>query len=153
MKLNGSMLVVVAMMVGSLGAMGCKTSEQSAQPEGDVTVSEQPAAETAKTETPATNESATILAKASVAVGQQAPAQRVYVPQAPPAPRFENRGRAPSARHFWVSGHWQPINGRFVWINGRWDTRREGQRFVQPRHHREGSRWVYVPGHWERVRR
>ena len=149
MKLNGSVLVAVAMMFGSIGAIGCKSGE-NAQPENVAT--ESPAAEPAKTETASegatkTDESVNVQAKASIGVGNERPTHR-YVPMAPPAPRYERIGRAPSTRHFWVNGHYKWANGRYIWIGGHWDTRRGNRVFVQPHYDRVDGKWRYVPGHW-----
>jgi hypothetical protein len=156
MKLNGSVLVVVAMMVGSLGAIGCKSSDQSAQSEANP--AEQPAAEpvkdeVAKTDTATakttTDESFNVQAKTTVRIGEDRPAPR-YVPTAPPAPRFERRGRAPSTRHFWVNGYHKFANGRYIWIGGHWDTQRGNMIYVQPHYDRVDGHWRYIPGHWVR---
>ena len=149
MKLNGSILVAVAMMIGSIGALGCKSSDASSQPD-EASKVEQPAADTATTETPAAkDESVNVLAKASVSVGERDERPR-FVPMAPPPPRFEHRGRAPSARHFWVNGYHKYVNGRYIWVGGHWDTQRGDMIYLQPHYDRVDGHYRYIPGHFVR---
>src|SRR5690349_19754252 len=101
MNLNRSMLVAVAMVLGSLGAMGCKTNKSAVQDGSDVPA---PVA-TPVEEAPAAAKDEAIQAKASVAMTNQAPVQ--YAPYAPPAPRYENPGRAPSANQLWIEGYYR----------------------------------------------
>jgi hypothetical protein len=73
-----------------------------------------------------------------------------YAPHAPPAARFEVRGVAPSARHFWAPGYYR-YNGReHVWVGGRWELQRDGLEFVGPRWVRRMRRFEYLPGRWVR---
>src|SRR5689334_4152803 len=105
MKLNGSVLVAVVTMVGSMAlATGCnKSSGASAQSESSpAPVAQQPAAQVEETKTAAAapaaqEEAATVNASVRVGFDTHAP---VYAPTAPPALRYEHIGRAPSARHF-----------------------------------------------------
>lgn len=155
MKLNGRILVAVAMMIGSLGAMGCKSSDQSAQAEANP--AEQPAAEPVKVEQTTasagtlakTDESFNVQARTSVRIGEQRQ-QPVFVPFAPPAPRTENCGPRPSARHFWVNGYWKFVNGRYIWVGGHWDQQRGNHVFVQPHYDHVDGHYRYVPGHFVR---
>src|SRR5262245_54064628 len=115
MKLNGSVLVAVVTMVGSMAlATGCnKTSDAGTQPDSSPAPTAQPQAPVAiAPSTPAApaakNESASVSGSVKVGFGTQAPAPRyVYALAAPPAPRFEYVGRPPSARHIWVKGYWK----------------------------------------------
>ena len=150
MKLNGKILVTVAMMVGSMAlATGCnKSSENTTQPESSP-AAQQPAAPAEETKTAiapaAQDESATV--SASFRVGAQAP---IYAPSAPPAPRYEVVGRPPSARQFWVKGHWS-YNGRdWVWVGGHWDVQRAGYTYVAPHWDMEHGRYRFMRGHWVR---
>jgi hypothetical protein len=104
MKLNGKAMVAVAMMVGVLGAAGC--AKQDAQDTGLVAPEE-----TAAT---ATVEGAT----GNAGVEQDARFFHYYAPKAPPALRFEVRGRAPSERHFWAPGYWRWNGREHVWFGG-----------------------------------
>jgi hypothetical protein len=152
MKLNGKILVTVAMMVGSMTlATGCnKSSENTTQPESSpAPTGQQPAAPAEETKTAiapaAQEESATV--SASFRVGAQTP---IYAPSAPPAPRYEVVGRPPSAGHFWVKGHWS-YNGRdWVWVGGHWDVQRAGYTYVAPHWDIEHGRHRFMRGHWVR---
>jgi hypothetical protein len=94
------MMMAVVMMVGSLAATGCSTA--SAADTGAVAPEE-----TAAT-APVDNDSAV---NATAGVEKDARGFHFYAPHAPPAARFEVRGVAPSARHFWAPGYYR-YNGR-----------------------------------------
>ena len=188
MKLNQKMLVAAAMILGAMSTLGCNRADNSAPAEATPAVA---ATVEAPAEAPATSdENATIAAKASVAVKTQPPAPpapRVenpgrapsarhqwengywryesprtqyvwvpghweardgYAPKAPPPPRVEDRGRAPGANFIFIEGHWS-WNGRdFDWKVGRWEARRTGHDYVQPRWERVNGRWVKRDGYW-----
>jgi hypothetical protein len=156
MKLDGKMMVAVAMVAGALGAAGCSTT---------VTTDAQQDGASAQQETTAPQgESMTQAAAdwfgAHVWSGPRfvrfAPEYRYgygyrFAPMAPPVVRVEYPGVAPSARHFWVNGHWS-YNGReYVWVGGHWDVRRDGYTYVQPHWDRVNGRWVYMGGHFARI--
>lgn len=67
---------------------------------------------------------------------------------APPPPRTEVIGVAPSPNHVWVRGYWAWQGRHHVWRPGHWELRRHGEHWVDGhwRAHRNG--WVWVPGHW-----
>jgi hypothetical protein len=67
-----------------------------------------------------------------------APQQAVVITTAPPVEVVEAPGPAPTARHFWIGGHWVWGGSRYVWERGRWETRRPG--------------WEWGRGHWDRIR-
>jgi hypothetical protein len=147
MKLNGKILMAVAMMVGSLGAMGCNP------------LNDQGNAAVAPEETPATapvekdgvgqaNKSPGVEQNAYWYRGYAGP--RYYAPHAPPAVRYEYQGRAPSSRHFWAPGYYRWNGREHVWIGGRWDVRRDGYEYVSPHWENRYGRWEYIPGHWAR---
>jgi hypothetical protein len=75
-----------------------------------------------------------------------------YAPYGPPAHRYEDRGRAPSERHFWAPGYYRWNGREHVWYNGRWEHRREGYEYRGPRWVNTRGRWEYNPGLWVRVR-
>jgi len=150
MKLNGSMLVAVAMMVGSMAlGTGCKSSEPITEPESTPVAQETPVAATpSQPAAPAAKDESTTV-KASVSVGVDAQHPR-YAPSAPPAPRYEYVGRPPSESHVWIKGHWRFTGRDWAWIGGRWEVRRTG--FVHQGAHWEyqHGRYHFVPGHWVR---
>jgi YXWGXW repeat-containing protein len=53
----------------------------------------------------------------------------------PERPHYE-RPVAPSPRHVWIDEEWEPRNGAYVFVGGRW---------AEPPH--RGEHWV--PGHWK----
>jgi hypothetical protein len=136
MKLYGKTLVAVAMMVGVVGATGCK--KNSANSEDAVAPEENPA--TAPVEE----------AGATPGFEQDSLRFGFYAPREPPPARYENPGRAPSERHFWVGGYWRWNGREHVWVGGRWELRRERHEYIGPRWERRHTRWVYIPGHWVR---
>jgi hypothetical protein len=164
MKLDKGILVAVAMMVGSMAAVGCKS--QTPKPitdEGPLApvVLEQPAkAEPAPAQpAPAAQpESAKVAVATTPKTIVDARFQNPTLPhlgvasKAPPPLRIESRGRAPSADAFYVPGYWRYSGAQYVWMSGGWDTRRIGYRYAAPRWERTGTRYVFVPGRWtERV--
>jgi hypothetical protein len=135
MKLNGSKLVAVAMMVGALGAMGCKSNVLATD---DVAPEDNPA-------------SAPVNDSASEATSSLWGRTRYYYsPYAPPAARVEVRGRSPGERYFWSPGYHRWDGRRYVWNDGRYYERRNGYEYVGPRWANNYGRWEYVPGHWQR---
>jgi hypothetical protein len=74
-----------------------------------------------------------------------------FVAQPPPPPRREvvvERER-PSREHVWLNGYWAWREGRHVWLAGHWERPpRPHAVWVEPRweHRREG--YVFVEGFW-----
>jgi hypothetical protein len=139
MKLNGKMMVAVVMMVGSLAAAGCNTA--SASDAGPVAPEE--TAATAPVENNGTSSAAN-------GVEKDAFGFHYYAPFAPPAARFEFRGVAPSARHFWAPGYYRWNGREHTWIGGRWELRRDGFEFIAPHWVNRFGRSEYIPGRWVR---
>jgi hypothetical protein len=69
---------------------------------------------------------------------------------APPAPRIEVVGVAPSPGYVWVGGYWNWVGGRHEWVGGHWVAGRAGHHWVPHTWVREGDGWRARPGHWER---
>jgi len=141
MKLDGKAMLVAAMMVASMAATGCST----AAAQTDAQVAPEETAATA----PVENE----VGAATSAVGgveKDARAFHYYAPHGPPAGRFEARGVAPSARHFWAPGYYRWNGREHLWVGGRWELGRPGYEYVGPRWHHVLGRWEYRPGRWNR---
>ena len=136
MKLNGKSMVAVVMMLGSLATAGCST----ANADDTGLVAPQETAETAPVEN----------ATQSAGVEKDARFFHFYAPHAPPAARFEVRGVAPSARHFWAPGYYRWNGRQHVWVGGSWVLRRDGFDFAGPHWVRRGVRFEYMPGRWVR---
>ena len=73
----------------------------------------------------------------------------VRVRLAPPAPRIEVRGIAPSPRHVWMGGHWRWEGGRHAWFPGRWELGRPGSVWIDAHCANQGGEWVFEAGHWQ----
>lgn len=132
MKLNGKILVAVAMMIGALGATGCNKPNAA----DEIAPEDNPATAPVDDGTPGFEQNSLKF--------------KFFADAEPPAPRQESPGRAPSDRHFWVGGYWRWNGHQHVWVNGRWEPRRDRYQYVGPRWERRGRRWAYVPGHWAR---
>ena len=136
MKLNGKAMVAVTMVLGALATAGCSTARAD---DAGLVAPEETAA-TAPVEG-ATN---------AAGVEKDARFFHFYAPVAPPAARFEVRGLAPSARHFWAPGYYRWNGREHVWVGGRWELRRDGFEFVSPRWVNRFGRFEYLPGRWVR---
>jgi len=137
MKINGkAMVAVMMMMVGSLATAGCSTA--SAADTGLVAPEE--TAATAPVDG----------ASSTAGVEKDERFFHYYAPFAPPRARFEVRGFAPSARHFWAPGYYRWNGREHVWIGGRWELGREGLLFVAPHWVNRFGRYEYIPGRWVR---
>jgi WXXGXW repeat (2 copies) len=78
------------------------------------------------------------------------PGREVVVAEAPPEPRQEVVGVAPSASHAWIPGHWTYRHGHYVWVPGHWEVRPRAAAVYVPGHWDHTSRgWVWIPGQWE----
>jgi len=89
-------------------------------------------------------------AMAQVRLGVDVGALRIRIaPDAPPAPREERRTPRPSSQHVWVGGYWDRQGDRWDWAPGRWEKPSErGSRWIRPQYHNEGGATRYDPGHW-----
>jgi hypothetical protein len=76
----------------------------------------------------------------------------IVVREAPPAPRYEDRGPQPGPDFFWVEGHWTRDRDHWVWIRGHWDRRpRPEAVWVAGHWDRRDDGYVWVEGSWEVV--
>ncbi len=82
------------------------------------------------------------------------PDQRHYygavVMVAPPEPRVEVVGVAPTPGYVWIGGYWRWVGGRHEWVEGYWAPGRVGYHWVAHAWVRSGDGWRLRPGHWER---
>lgn len=140
MKLNGKILVVAAMMLGSVAAVtGCNAPADDSN-----AIAPEETAATAPVDDQATP------GFEQDAMRFRYGARHYYAPHAPPAARHEARGRAPSARHFWAPGYYRWNGRQHTWVAGRWEVRRHGYQYVAPHWERHYGRWEYIPGRWIR---
>jgi hypothetical protein len=130
MKLMGRMVVVVAMMIGSLSAAGCAQPANAGPAQQDQAPAQaQPAATAPQAATPAATSPANVATVANVA------------PFAPPPVRYENPGTAPSADFVFVPGFWRWQGRTYQWVVGHWAARRDADDCVR-------AHYVLVDGHW-----
>jgi hypothetical protein len=88
-----------------------------------------------------------ILGIPAVAHAQLVPEVSVQI--APPAPRVEVMGVAPSPRHSWVPGYWAWRGGAHVWVTGHWMVPPHNGMVWEPAHwDRRGGGWGFREGHW-----
>src|SRR5262245_36399397 len=116
MKLNGKILVTVAMMVGSAAmATGCARSNDAQPVAPEESVQNAPVEnESATTESADTNANALRIGF-GFGFNRGFGRTHYYAPYAPPAARYEVRGVAPSARHFWAPGYYRWDGRRYMW--------------------------------------
>ena len=75
----------------------------------------------------------------------------VYYANTPPPPvRVEAAyGPAPGPGYIWVNGYWGWRGNTYVWVPGKY-VHAHGRRWIEPRWEREGNRYRFHEGHWER---
>ncbi len=74
----------------------------------------------------------------------------VYIGTPPPPMRYEVRPAAPGPGYGWIDGYWQPYNGRYRWIGGRWDRAPyEGAYWSHPHYDHYDRGWALHEGHWD----
>ncbi len=147
MKTNSSLLVVVAMVVGALGATGCKSADKISDKGNDVAAADTAAA--TPEDNPDTAPVSNDAAPAATAVEQDARFYTYWAPRAPPALRVETHGVGP-AGHFWRPGYYGWSGREHVWHGGGWYAPRAGYEYANPGWHHVGNRWGYYPGRWYR---
>jgi hypothetical protein len=151
MKLGANTLVVVAMVVGAVGAMGCKSQPQDkiSDKGNDVAVSDSNAA------TPEDNPAAAPVAPEGVDGSKPGVEQdwyggyRYWSYSAPPAVRYERVGAYRSG-YFWRPGYYGWGGRSYTWYPGTYYPERVGYRYVNPGWYSVGSRWGYRGGYWVR---
>jgi hypothetical protein len=147
MKLNKNILVVVAMMAGSVGAMGCKAQEKITDKGNDVGVTESTAA------TPEDDPAAAPISaddKGTPGVEKDCAGYRTWAYRAPPAYRYERVG-AYRPGYFWRPGYYGWRGNDYAWYGGAYYPERVGYRYVSPSWYAVGPRWGYRRGYWVRL--
>ncbi len=66
--------------------------------------------------------------------------------RAPPAVRVERW--SPRRGHVWVNGHWDWRGNDYVWVSGRYERERRGQRWRDRQWVERDGDWVVVDGGW-----
>jgi hypothetical protein len=88
---------------------------------------------------------------ATVMAGAYVEPAVIYVREPPPAPRVVTHAPPPPVQNaIWVDAHWD-WQGRWVWVDGRWETPRAGYVWTAPVCDRApGGGYHYYPGYWRR---
>jgi hypothetical protein len=147
MKLNASVLVAVAVMAGSVGAVGCKSRKATTE-SADPGATAEPAVAA-----PAASDPAPAAASATGPVGEGATEAALPTP---PADKEEQAGAAPSEHHIWMPGywHWDTVQTTYVWFPGYWFDRNVVATIAPPAPLVEvagiapGVGYFYAPGYW-----
>jgi hypothetical protein len=86
------------------------------------------------------------------ATAMATPQGTILVTQAPPvAPQMVVAQPArPTSDHVWVEGHWTIRDGRYSWIDARWEMPpRSDARWVAPRWERSSNgSYIFYEGYW-----
>ena len=147
MKLNANVMMVVAMMVGSAFATGCKSQSKISDTGNEVAASEATNAVTPEDDpaaAPVSDE-----AKDAAGVENHWHGYRYWSHRAPPAYRYERVG-AYRPGYFWRPGYYGWNGADYTWYNGAYYRDRVGYRYVSPSWYSVGHRYGYRPGHWVR---
>jgi hypothetical protein len=151
MKLNGTLLLVAAMVLGSFGGVGCKSQEKISDKGNNAAPAEATAA------TPEDNPEAAAVSEESgdthdspAGIEKDCRGATWTVGFAPPALRVEERGVAPYAGYWYRNGYYGWGGRDYVWYPGRWYAPRTGYRYYGPSWYRYSGRWAYRPGRWYR---
>ncbi len=148
MKLNASVLVVVAMMIGSAFATGSKSQDKITDTGNNVAASEATTAATPE-DNPAAAPVAEDEAQASAGVEKDWHGYRHWAYRAPPAYRYERVG-AYRPGYFWRPGYYGWNGADYTWYDGAYYPERVGYRYVSPSWYAVGPRWGYRTGRWIR---
>jgi len=143
MKLNASILLVAAMVVGS-AAVGCKSQDKISDKGNDVAAE---AVATPEDNPEAAPVSETGELAAPTGVEKNAYWGHHWVGHAPPAYRYEPVG-AYRAGHFWRPGYYGWGGRDYRWYGGAYYPERAGYRYVSPSWYGVGGRWGYRRGYW-----
>ena len=77
----------------------------------------------------------------------------VPVPSPPPPDRAEPpRPVSPGFGYIWVAGHWDNLDGAYIWKDGRWLKGRSDYEYVRGRYEFAAAKqqWIYHRPHWKR---
>jgi hypothetical protein len=150
MKLNGSLLLVAAMVLGSVGGVGCKSHDKISDKGNNAAPAEAQATPEDNPEAAAVSEESGDTHDSPAGIEKDLRVSMWVVDRAPPALRVEERGVAPYAGYWYRNGYYGWGGRDYVWYPGRWYAPRAGYRYYGPTWHRWGSRWAYRPGRWYR---
>jgi hypothetical protein len=152
MKWNGSLLLIAAMVVGSFGAVGCKSNDNKVSDKGNESAPQESAAPTPEDnpESAPVSEENESAHESPATLEKDAAVVAYWSYRAPPALRVEERGVAPGAGYWWRGGYYGWRNRDYHWYPGRWYAPRAGYTYYGPSWYHWGNRWGYRPGRWYR---
>jgi hypothetical protein len=74
----------------------------------------------------------------------------LVVNEAPPPPKVETVGIAPSSNYDWVAGRWAYRDSAWNWVPGSWQPRpRPNAAWIPGHWDQTDHSWTWTPGHWE----
>jgi hypothetical protein len=72
----------------------------------------------------------------------------LVVKEQPPAPKYAVVG-LPREGRFWLSGHWNRVNDRWIWVEGRWERPLHPSALWEPGYWAwRPHGWTWRPGRW-----
>ncbi len=89
-----------------------------------------------------------LMVAVAVTFGVYSSNAQIIVKVRPARPHYE-RVVAPTPRHVWIDEDWEPRNGTYVFVGGRWAEPPRPRAAWVPGHwarRRHGDVWI--PGHW-----
>jgi hypothetical protein len=89
---------------------------------------------------------AALVTGAALVPGCYATGSAYVVDEEPPAPREEVVVSRPG--FLYVHGNWHRDGGRWAWHEGHYERERAGHRYVEGRWERRGNRRIWVDGGW-----
>lgn len=82
--------------------------------------------------------------------GSETAAKRIFVTEAPPAPKEELRGTASKPGDVWIPGAWQFDGAKYNWVPGAWESPAVAEMtWVEGAWLKTVGGYEYVPGHWD----
>jgi len=81
------------------------------------------------------------------------PVEVHVAPDDPPPVIYEERYAQPSYEHVWIGGYWDREGDRWAWRQGRWERpSRRGSRWIEPVYRHDRGFTRYEGGHWSHQR-
>ena len=101
--------------------------------------------------TPTRPETAFVPAKRLSATAQTLAPRAIVATPPPPAPTDAPQPPQPEASAIWRAGHYQFVEGRYIWISGSWVVPPvPGLVWVPGFFQRTAEGGLYINGHWRR---
>jgi len=100
-----------------------------------------------------------VVAAAVISAATWAPLQanaqinvNIVVPVAPP-PVIVETVPPPRVGYIWAPGYWRWNGAKHVWTVGRWEPVREGYHYQRADWSRDGDKWRFHEGGWEKEKK